>query len=95
VEQLERLGGYHAAQYLSEPINLHHSDRDFYSLPVWNAGLKKRVNAAGGRVSDFVYPGTNHRLAVSPQDWFSPAGTVDGRPEMLARDIALFSGRQD
>jgi len=95
VDQLERLGGYHAAQYLSEPINLHHSDRDFYSLPEWNADLAMRVNAVGGRVSDFVYPGTNHRLTVSPQDWFSPAGTVDGLPEMLARDIVLFSRRQD
>ena len=95
VAQLEKLGGYHATQYLSEPINLHHSDRDFYSLPEWNADLAMRVNAAGGRVRDFVYSGTNHRLAVSPHEWFSPAGTVDGLPEMLARDIVLFSRQQD
>lgn len=90
-EQLKRLGGYHAPQYLTEPINLHHSDRDFYSPADWNADLAERVNAAGGKVYDFVYPGTNHQLAVSSQDWFSPAGTVDGLAKMLERDIMLFS----
>ena len=92
--QLQRIGGYHAEQYLTEPINLHHSDRDFYSPPAWNADLATRVNAAGGKLRDFVYPGTNHRLSVSSQRWFSPAGTVDGRAVMLARDIALFSGEE-
>ncbi len=92
--QLERIGGYHAAHYLSEPINLHHSDRDFYSPPAWNANLATRVNVAGGRVRDFIYPGTTHSLSVSSEAWFSPAGTVEGRETMLARDIALFSGQE-
>ncbi len=92
--QLERIGGYHAAHYLTEPINLHHSDRDFYSPPAWNANLATRVNAAGGRVRDFIYPGTTHSLSVSSEAWFSPAGTVEGRETMIARDIALFSGQE-
>lgn len=92
--QLEQIGGYHAAHYLTEPINLHHSDRDFYSPPAWNANLATRVNVAGGRLRDFVYPGTTHSLSVSSEAWFSPAGTVDGRATMLARDIALFSGQE-
>ena len=92
--QLERIGGYHAAHYLSEPINLHHSDRDFYSPPAWNANLATRVNVAGGRVRDFIYPGTTHSLSVSSEAWFSPAGTVEAWETMLARDIALFSGQE-
>jgi len=92
--QLEQIGGYHAAHYLTEPINLHHSDRDFYSPPAWNANLATRVNVAGGRLRDFVYPGTTHSLSVSSEAWFSPAGTVDGRATMIARDIALFSGQE-
>lgn len=92
--QIERIGGYHAAQYLTEPINLHHSDRDFYSPPAWNENLATRVNVAGGRVRDFTYPGTTHSLSVSSEAWFSPAGTVEGRQIMLARDIALFSGQE-
>jgi dienelactone hydrolase len=92
--QLEQIGGYHAAHYLTEPINLHHSDRDFYSPPAWNANLATRVNVAGGRLRDFVYPGTTHSLSVSSEAWFSPAGTIDGRATMLARDIALFSGQE-
>ena len=87
---VERVGAFHLPQYLSEPLALHFSDRDFYSLPDWNLDLCKRVNSAGGDCRTWEYPGTNHSLRVSEHEWFSPAGTTDGFHTALTRDLRLF-----
>lgn len=91
IEGLSQIGAYDQEQYLSETLALHHSDRDFYSLPEWNAYLCRRANQAGGLCFDFTYPGNTHALRMSDHEWYSPAGTVEGFAIAIRRDIALFS----
>lgn len=82
-------------EYLTdEAIILHHSDRDFYSLPGWNSELAAAIVKAGGRCFDFNYPGNNHSLKESSYEWFNTGmkEVIPGRNYALQRDIALFSG---
>ena len=90
-EGLRQIGGFEYQQYLSEALNLHHSDRDFYSLPEWNRDLCERINEAAGECVDYSYSGNTHSLRVSQHDWFSPAGSTDGFSLAIQRDIELFS----
>ncbi len=87
---MQRIGGYDAVRFLTEPLVLQHSDRDFYSFPEWNADLCRRVNAAGGACQDFEYAGNDHSLRKSTHEWFSPPGVRSGFELALRRDIALF-----
>ncbi len=87
---IERIGGAHLPHLLTEPLALHFSDRDFYSLPAWNHTLCDEANTAGGNCIAWEYPGTNHSLRVSEHSWFSPAGTEDGVTRALSRDLGLF-----
>jgi dipeptidyl aminopeptidase/acylaminoacyl peptidase len=89
---MEKIGGFNFEQFLTEPLLLHHSDRDYYSPPTWNEDLVRRINNHGGNARDFVYRGNTHGLRVSKHAWFSPTGTIEGFDLMLARDIALMSG---
>jgi hypothetical protein len=89
---LERLGAFDRERFLTMPIALHHSDRDFYSFPQWNADLCARINRAGGACNDFVYPGAAHSLHLSSRSWFSGAAKSEGFGYAIRRDIALFSG---
>ena len=93
VAAMQMIGGFDQAQYLTEPLALHHSDRDFYSLPEWNSDLCDRINQQDGLCHDFAYAGNTHSLNVSERPWFSPRGTTAGFPLAIQRDIALFSGR--
>ena len=94
IASLLAIGGYDVPKYLSEPLNLHHSDHDFYSLPEWNASLCRRVNEAGGQCVDYTYPGNTHSFKLSDHDWFSPEGSVAGYDAIIAHDLARFgSGR--
>jgi hypothetical protein len=88
---MQKIGGFGQHQYLSEPLALHHSDRDFYSISEWNSNLCKRVNGQGGRCLDFTYQGNTHSLGVSDHEWFSPAGSIPGFSLAIQRDVALFS----
>ncbi len=89
-QQMQAIGGFGYAHYISEPINLHFSDRDYYSFPEWNRDLSERINRAGGAASAYEYPGTNHSLKKSKYVWYSPIGTEDGIESMIERDINLF-----
>ena len=91
-DAMHKIDAFDKEQFLTEPLALHHSDRDFYSVPEWNADLCKRANLAGGLCFDFTYPGNTHSLRVSEYEWFSPVGTEAGFPFAIQRDIALFSG---
>jgi hypothetical protein len=91
-QKMLAIGGFNASQWLSEPLALHFSDRDYYSLPTWNNDLAKRINAQGGSAHTFVYPGNTHSLKKSQHPWFSPAGTNAGFSYALQRDLLLFSG---
>lgn len=87
VPQMMAICGFNSADKFSEPLNLHSSDRDFYSFVSCN-----RVNDAGGNCNAFVYPGNTHELEVAEEKWFSPPGTVAGFPTMVRRDLALTVG---
>ena len=91
-DAMNSIGGFHAEQFLTEPLALQHSDRDFYSLPEWNADLCARVNAAGGDCYDFEYFENTHSLRVSDNRWFSSAEASPGFSYAIQRDIALFRG---
>ncbi|WP_373006655.1 alpha/beta hydrolase family protein [Hyphomonas sp.] len=96
IASLLAIGGYDAPKYLSEPLNLHHSDHDFYSLPEWNASLCRRVNEAGGQCVYYAYPGNTHSFKLSDNAWFSPEGSVAGYDAIVAHDLARFgSARLD
>ncbi|MCH5376015.1 MAG: prolyl oligopeptidase family serine peptidase [Planctomycetes bacterium] len=88
---MQRIGAYHADKYLSEPLNLHFSDRDFYSLPRWNQDLAQRISSRAGHAHAFEYPGNTHGLTLSEFDWFSAGEVVAGLEYMIERDLALFS----
>ena len=89
-EAMRHIGAFDYDQYLSETVYFHHSDRDYYSIPRWNSDLATRINRAGGKAADFIYPVTNHSLRVSEYDWFSEGKVIDGLEQMIERDQALF-----
>jgi len=93
VPLMRAIGGFDAPQYFMEPMNLHFSDRDFYSFASRNNDFCKRVNDAGGKCHAFEYPGNTHELNVSDQTWFSPEGSAPGFPFMVRRDQALIAGQ--
>jgi len=90
-QQMRAIGGFEAVEFLSEPLMLHYSDRDYYSMPSWNLDLTKRVRQHGGKVQEFIYNGNTHGLKRSRYNWFSPEGTADGFPQAIKRDILLFT----
>jgi dienelactone hydrolase len=91
-EAMREIGGFHFSQFLTEPLLLHHSDQDYYSIPRWNANLSERVNAKGGRAVDFTYTGNNHSLLASKYAWFNQGEALAGFETMLARDLAMLRG---
>ena len=90
---MSRIDAFDMTEYLSEPIILQHSDRDFYSFPEWNADLCARVNSADGICFDFEYAENTHSLGVSEHRWFSSPEAVAGFSTAIQRDIALFHGK--
>jgi len=87
---MSKIDAFFMEQYLTEPLALQHSDRDFYSFSEWNADLCARVNRAGGTCHDFEYVGNTHSLRLSENAWFSGADAVPGFETAIRRDIALF-----
>lgn len=92
IEGMREIGAFHKPQFLTEPLALQHSDRDFYSFPEWNADLCRRINQAGGDCHDFGYKGNTHSLRISEHAWFSGNHSEPGFSYALQRDIALFRG---
>jgi dienelactone hydrolase len=88
---LAEMGAYHLERYLSEPLNLHISDQDYYSTEEWNRPLCGRINASGGRCVLHIYHSNTHGIDISKHTWFSPPGTARGKPVMIQQDILLFS----
>ncbi|MBO6695682.1 MAG: alpha/beta hydrolase [Henriciella sp.] len=91
IEIMSRIGGADAAEFLTEPLHLHFSDRDYYSLPIWNFDLCERANAAGGACQTFEYFGNTHSLGVSEHDWFSPPGSQAGHAAFINHDLCRFN----
>ena len=92
VEAMYNISAFNFESYITEPLLLHHSDQDYYSIPEWNANLSARINAAGGSSLDFNYPGNTHSLLVSQYEWFSKKGTGEGLQEMINRDLSMLNG---
>jgi dienelactone hydrolase len=91
-DAMYKISAYNFESYLTEPLLLHHSDQDYYSIPAWNADLSARINAGGGHSLDFNYPGNTHSLLVSQHEWFSKKGTREGFEKMLSRDLSMLGG---
>jgi dienelactone hydrolase len=89
VSAMYAIGAYNSEQYLTEPLLLHHSDQDYYSIPDWNADLSARINASGGNSRDYKYTGNTHSLLVSQHEWFNKEGIVEGFGTMIERDLDL------
>jgi len=90
-QQMLAIGGFDAVEFLTEPLILHCSDRDYYSIPSWNLDLAKRIAQRGGNAQAFIYNGNTHGLKRSQYSWFSPDDTGDGFPQAIERDIVLFA----
>ena len=90
---MQKIGGFAYAEFLTEPLLLHHSDQDYYSIPAWNSDLAERINRAGGKSWNFTYKGNNHSLGVSKYDWFTQGTVTSGLNTMVERDKALIEGR--
>jgi dienelactone hydrolase len=90
VEVMSHIGGYDKPQFLTEPIQFHYSDQDYYSPPEWNEDLAARIISEGGSAAAFVYPKNNHSLRISQYPWFSHGEVREGFSMMLRRDIAMF-----
>jgi len=82
---------YDQPQFLTEPLQFHYSDQDYYSPPEWNEDLARRINQTGGKARAFAYTRNTHSLKVSPHEWFSPGEVVAGFSVMLRRDQQLFA----
>lgn len=93
--QYQKIGGFNSPQYLTEPIALHHSDRDYYSPSIWNERLVSKINARGGNATSYEYIGNTHSLKVSDKTWFSPRETKAGFNDMLNHNIKLFTGNKN
>ncbi|MFT6343615.1 MAG: dienelactone hydrolase [Paraglaciecola sp.] len=78
-------------QYLQEPLALHHSDRDYYSLSKWNQALVQTILKSGGNAVNFEYPGNTHSLTISQHQWFSENYNQIGLEQMISHDINWFN----
>jgi len=90
IEPMSRVGGADAVAFLTEPLNLHFSDRDYYSLPSWNYELCERANAEGGACRTFEYFGNTHSLGLSEHAWFSPPEAREGHSQFIEHDLCRF-----
>ena len=87
---MNSLGAFHHADYLTEPLNLHVPDQDFYSLPEWNNNLCQRINVRADSCKVYVYPQNNHGLRFSKHSWFSGPDAQEGYRPMIDRDLRHF-----
>ena len=90
-QNFSKIGGYNFAEFLTEAIELHVPDKDYYSQVSWNQDLCHRINDAGGDCNLVIYPGNNHSLRASSHGWFSPKGTPDGYPIMIENLVSKFN----
>jgi alpha-beta hydrolase superfamily lysophospholipase len=87
---MARIGAFHSERFLTEPLHLHHSDQDYYSVPSWNRDLAQRINDGAGLARRFEYAGNTHSLGISEYEWFNDGEIVAGLPYAIERDLALF-----
>lgn len=93
VKAMSAIDAFDKSEFLSEPLALQYSDRDFYSFPQWNEALCEQYSQAENNCYPFEYAENTHSLGVSKYPWFSSENAVPGLPLALRRDTALFLGR--
>lgn len=90
-EAYAKMDALNYPQFLSEPLALHYSDRDYYSPPFWNQALAASLTTMNAKVASFEYRGNTHSLTISEHKWFSEEYTEAGIDKLIARDIEWFS----
>ncbi len=75
-------------QFITVPLDLHFSDRDYFSTPQWNSAVVRSIRSMGGRANAYVYPGNGHDLRLV--DGWSPRGSSAGRETAIARTLERF-----
>ncbi len=93
-KQFSQIGAYNFEQFLTETIELHVPDKDYYSQVSWNQDLCGRIKEAGGDCSLTLYADNNHSLRASSHEWFSPKGTPDGYPVMIENLVSTFENME-
>lgn len=87
---MARIDAIEHPQFLTEPLQLHYSDHDYYSHPAWNELLCQRVADSGGECKLHVYPQNTHLLNVSEHRWFSDEHAQPGFQTAMDRDLSFF-----
>jgi dienelactone hydrolase len=77
--------------FLSEPLALHYSDRDYYSPPFWNKQLADSLTAMHSKVALLEYKGNTHSLTISEHKWFSEDYNEHGIDKVITHDLKWFS----
>lgn len=88
VEAMRAIDAVAYPQYIAVPLDLHFSDRDYYSTPSWNAAIVRSIRDSGGTANAYVYLGNGHDFRLIP-GWF-PRGATAGRETAIARTLARF-----
>lgn len=90
-EAYAKMDAINYPQFLSEPLALHYSDRDYYSPPFWNQQLVVSLTTMNSKIAGFEYRGNTHSLTISEHKWFSEGYTQAGIDKMIERDLVWFS----
>lgn len=85
--QLARVDAWSQPELIQARLQLHFSDHDHYSPPMWNEQLARGVMAAGGQVEAHLYRGNTHSFGVE-RSW-SPADAVAGLASSIDRSLAF------
>lgn len=85
--QLARIDAWSQPELIQARLQLHFSDQDHYSPPMWNEQLARAVRATGGQVDTHLYRGNTHSFGVE-RDW-SPADAVAGQAMSIDRGLAF------
>ena len=94
-EAFAKIGGFEQPGFLTENLTFHVPEKDHYSRVAWNQDLCDRIMNKGGKCNLIIYPHNNHSMRASSHEWFSPAGTPDGYPQMVANMLTEFSAYQE
>lgn len=75
--KLDAVSAVNYPEYLlDEKILFQFSDRDYYSWPELNEGLRNEINDLGGNAHSVKYAGHTHELKLSTRAWYRNAGAV-------------------
>ncbi len=85
--KLARIDAWSQPELIQAPLQLHFSDQDHYSPPMWNLQLARGMMAVGGRVEAHLYRGNTHSFGV--ETGWSPLDAMAGLSLSIARSLAF------